>query len=114
MNDVDGIYRSSIKWLAYTPLASMSFESRSILVHDILRSALLSQEVYSFANLLTPEIHAIAEQGHFEWLFELLSIVNKGHMDQWLDAKEHYTQLMRNDVDLSTLSLTDRGVSAGN
>lgn len=98
MNDVDGIYRSSIKWLAYTPLSSMSLENRSLLVHDILRSALLSQEVYSFANLLTAEIRAIAEQGNFQWLFELLSLVNKGQMDRWLASKEHYAQLMRNDV----------------
>ena len=98
MNDVDGIYRSSIKWLAYTPLSSMSLESRCLLVHDILRSALLSQEVYSFANLLTAEISAIEEQGNFQWLFELLSLVNKGQMDRWLASKEHYAQLMRSDV----------------
>lgn len=98
MNDVDGIYRSSIKWLAYTPLSSMSLEGRSLLVHDILRSALLSEEVYSFANLLTPEIRAIAAQGGFAWLFELLCLVNRGRMDEWLAAKEHYAQLMRADV----------------
>ena len=98
MNDVDGIYRSSIKWLAYTPLASMTVEDKNIIVRDILKSALLSQEVYSFGALLTSEIQSIAAQGGYPWLYELLSPVNKGEVQRWNEAKERYAQLIQSDV----------------
>lgn len=36
MNDVDRIYSNSIKWLAYTPLSSMTTEDKTIIVRDIM------------------------------------------------------------------------------
>lgn len=98
MNDVDRIYSASIKWLAYTPLASMTVEEKKIIVRDMLywlftfitrsKCALLSQEVYSFGEILTPEIREVAAMGGYTWLYSLLMIVNKGEVAKWNEAKE--------------------------
>ena len=42
MNDVDRIYSNSIKWLAYTPLSSMTTEDKTIIVRDIMYIILFS------------------------------------------------------------------------
>ena len=34
--DVDAIYRNSIKWLAYTPLVSLTTEEKNVIVRDLL------------------------------------------------------------------------------
>lgn len=62
------------------------------------KCALLSQEVYSFGELLTNEIREIATQGGYPWLYELLLLVNKGEVGRWNEAKELYKSLMMNDV----------------
>ncbi|KAK8814608.1 26S proteasome regulatory subunit N9 [Blastocystis sp. ATCC 50177/Nand II] len=97
MNDVDRIYSASIKWLAYTPLASMTVEEKKIIVRDMLKCALLSQEVYSFGEILTPEIREVAAMGGYTWLYSLLMIVNKGEVAKWNEAKELYRSLMQED-----------------
>lgn len=107
MNDVDRIYSASIKWLAYTPLASMTVEEKKIIVRDVLcvryasltpsKCALLSQEVYSFGEILTPEIREVAAMGGYTWLYSLLLIVNKGEVTKWNEAKELYRSLMQAD-----------------
>ena len=35
-DDVDMIYKNSIKWLAYTPLSSMTTEEKNVIVRDLL------------------------------------------------------------------------------
>ena len=107
MNDVDRIYSASIKWLAYTPLASMTVDEKKIIVRDMLywlfafitrsKCALLSQEVYSFGEILTPEIREVAAMGGYTWLYSLLMIVNKGEVAKWNEAKELYRSLMQED-----------------
>lgn len=62
------------------------------------KCALLSQEVYSFGELLTNEIREIATQGGYPWLYELLLLVNKGEVGRWNEAKELYKSFMMNDV----------------
>lgn len=59
---------------------------------------MLSQEVYSFGELLTDEIRSIASQGGYAWLYELLLLVNKGEVARWNEAKELYHSFMMNDV----------------
>ena len=59
---------------------------------------MLSQEVYSFGELLTEEIRSIASQGGYAWLYELLLLVNKGEVSRWNEAKELYHSFMMNDV----------------
>lgn len=107
MNDMDRIYSASIKWLAYTPLASMTAEEKKIIVRDMLcvlytsvtssKCALLSHEVYSFGEILTPEIREVAAMGGYTWLYSLLMIVNKGEVAKWNEAKELYGSLMQED-----------------
>ncbi|KAK8819072.1 hypothetical protein WA538_001650 [Blastocystis sp. DL] len=96
-DDVDMIYKNSIKWLAYTPLSSMTTEEKNVIVRDLLKCALLSQDVYSFSDILTAEIRTIASQGGYPWLYELLLLVNKGEVGRWREAKELYGAMMRND-----------------
>ena len=59
---------------------------------------MLSQEVYSFGELLTEEIRSIASQGGYGWLYELLLLVNKGEVGRWNEAKELYHSFMMKDV----------------
>ena len=118
MNDVDRIYSNSIKWLAYTPLSSMTTEDKTIIVRDIMfvfsllliprKCALLSQEVYSFGELLTDEIRSIASQGGYAWLYELLLLVNKGEVARWNEAKEMYHSFMMNDVAIKKNGVMNR------
>ena len=61
------------------------------------KCALLSDEVYSFGNLLTNEIRDIASQAGYPWLYELLALVNKGEVSRWNEAKEVYKAIMASD-----------------
>ena len=40
----------------------------------------------------------IATQSQYPWLYELLSLVNKGEVNKWNEAKELYKSYMANDV----------------
>lgn len=62
------------------------------------KCALLSQEVYSFGEILTSEIREVATMGGYPWLYEMLMLVNKGEVARWNQAKELYKSLMQSDV----------------
>ena len=73
---------------------------------------MLSQEVYSFGELLTTEIRGIASQGGYPWLYELMHLVNKGEVGRWDQAKELYKSLMMSDESFQgKMDIVDEKVS---
>lgn len=89
-NDVDQIYASALKWLVYTPLSSLQLSEQASIVKDLLTSALLSQEVFLFGSVLTPEVQKVSESADFGWLFELVTVLNKGNIHNFSACSNKY------------------------
>ena len=52
--DVDAIYRNSIKWLAYTPLVSLTTEEKNVIVRDLLYVIVMIANIFCIYLIYNP------------------------------------------------------------
>lgn len=74
-------YKSSILYLAFTPLASIPAEERPRLAFDIGVAALVAQEEFNFGELLQQGLLTSLAGSQYEWLTELLQAFGEGKFD---------------------------------
>jgi len=87
-------YKSSILYLAFTPLASIPAEDRPKLAFDIGVAALVAEEEFNFGELLQQELLASLAGTPYEWLKELLQAFGEGKFDLFDAAcSKHRSQI---------------------
>jgi len=74
-------FASSIKFLAFTPLASIPVEERPKLAFDISCSALLAQEEFDFGELLQQELLESLAGSEYAWIKDILVAFGEGKFD---------------------------------
>lgn len=78
-------YKSSILYLAFTPLASIPVEERSALAFEIGVASLCAEEEFNFSELLQQELLASIEGSH-KWIMDLLQSFGEGKLEMFDDA----------------------------
>jgi len=76
-------FKSSILYLAYTPLSAIPVEDRARLAFDIGVAALVAPEEFEFGELLQQELLGCVDGTEFAWIKEVLQAYGEGKFDMW-------------------------------
>jgi len=76
-------YKSSLLYLAYTPIESLSKDRKITLAYNLGHSALLGDQIYNFGELLQHPIIESLNGTEFEWLPKLLLSFNRGDLNEF-------------------------------
>lgn len=79
-------YKSSVLYLAFTPLAKIPMEDRSQLAFEIGVAALVAAEEFNFGELLQLELLASLEGSQYAWIKDVLQAFGEGKFDMYDDA----------------------------
>lgn len=74
-------YKSSILYLAFTPLEAIPVEERPRIAFETVVSALVAEEEFNFGELTQQEIIPSLEGSPFAWIRELLQAFSEGKFD---------------------------------
>merc|ERR1712217_351304 len=74
-------FKSSILYLAFTPLAAIPVEERPKLAFEIGCAALVAQEEFEFGELLQQELLQSLAGSEYEWIKDLLQAFGEGKFD---------------------------------
>lgn len=87
-------YKSSILYLAFTPLASIPAEDRPALAFEIGVAALIAEEEFNFGELMQQELLASLDGSQFAWIQDLLQAFGEGKFSLFDDAlAKHRAQI---------------------
>jgi len=87
-------YKSSILYLAFTPLASIPTEERPRLAFDIGVAALVAEEEFNFGELMQQELLGSVEGSQYAWIKELLKAFSEGKFELYDEAlSKHRAQI---------------------
>jgi len=85
-------YRSSLMYLVYTPLESLTIDEQRALAFDMGIAALISPDTYNFGQLLShPVLQSLKGTGN-EWLGEFLVAFNSGDLQRYDQILKQYHQ----------------------
>ncbi|CAL5015115.1 unnamed protein product [Urochloa decumbens] len=92
--DYSEFYKSSLLYLAYTSVESLSEPFKQNLAFDLSLAALLGENVYNFGELLAhPIIHCLLGT-QAEWIFHMLYAFNSGNIAMYQElCKVHNSDL---------------------
>jgi len=93
-------YKSSILYLAYTPLASLSTEEKVKLAVEISVAALVAEEEFNFGELLRQDVLTSLEGTNSAWIKDLLTAFGEGRFDLYDAALEKHRTLIESTPDL--------------
>merc|ERR1711920_879124 len=68
----DQFYKSSILYLAFTPLSAIHQEDRPQLAFEIVVAALVAEEEFNFGELTRQDIIKSLDGSQYEWIKDLL------------------------------------------
>lgn len=74
-------YKSSILYLAFTPMASIPEKDRPQLAFEIGVAALVAEEEFNFGELLQQELLACLDGTQYAWIKDLLQAFGEGKFD---------------------------------
>ncbi|EKX31540.1 26S proteasome regulatory complex, subunit RPN9 [Guillardia theta CCMP2712] len=83
LGDAGEFYKSSLLYLAYTPLESLSEEKRQALAFDLGLAAICAEKIYQFGELLLHPILQSLKGTAGEWMVDLLHTFNKGDIAEF-------------------------------
>merc|ERR1719379_2025950 len=87
-------FRSSILYLAYTPLASIPVEERPQMAFEVGVAALVAPEEFDFGELLQQDLLTSLDGTEHAWIKDLLQAYGEGKFDMYDRAMEtHRTKL---------------------
>ena len=82
--DYAAFYRAALKYLAYTPLESLSKEFAEAVAVDVSLAGLLGDDVYNFGELLVhPVVIQLHQSSSYKWLYEMLECFHQVDMSQY-------------------------------
>lgn len=74
-------YKSSILYLAYTPLSAIPKEEQPRLAFEVGVAALVAEEEFNFGELIQQDVMASLEGSQYAWIKELLAAFSEGKFD---------------------------------
>lgn len=77
----DEFYKSSILYLAFTPLEAIPKEERPRIAFETVVSALVAEEEFNFGELTQQEIIPSLEGSQYAWIRDLLQAFSEGKFD---------------------------------
>jgi len=84
-------YRSSILFMAYTPVANIPTDQRAKLAFDVGVAALIAADVYDFAELLQQDLISSLDGTEFEWIKDVLQAFGEGKFDMYDAALQKHS-----------------------
>lgn len=79
----DQFYKSSILYLAYTPLSAIPEKDRAQVAFEIAVSCLVAEEEFNFGELLQQEIMPSLDGSNHAWIKELLTAFGEGKFEMY-------------------------------
>lgn len=87
-------YKNALLFLAYANVDKIPAEERKVFAFDLVVSALVGENVYSFGELISQPIIAVLAVDATKWLLDILSVFNHGDIAKWKTlAAEHGPKL---------------------
>eukprot|EP00285_Hemiselmis_virescens_P005840 CAMPEP_0173384904 /NCGR_PEP_ID=MMETSP1356-20130122/7496_1 /TAXON_ID=77927 ORGANISM="Hemiselmis virescens, Strain PCC157" /NCGR_SAMPLE_ID=MMETSP1356 /ASSEMBLY_ACC=CAM_ASM_000847 /LENGTH=398 /DNA_ID=CAMNT_0014340495 /DNA_START=54 /DNA_END=1250 /DNA_ORIENTATION=+ len=94
-------YKSSLLYLAYTPLESLSAEQKQALAFDLGLAALCGEKIYQFGELLLHPILNSLEGTQGAWLVEMLKAFNTGDIGKFEQVSKTHEAAIKGQVALT-------------
>jgi len=76
-------FKSSIMYLAFTPLSAIKEKDRPALAFDIGVAALIAEEEFIFGELLQQELLQSLDGSEYEWIKDFLKAFGEGRFDMY-------------------------------
>eukprot|EP00164_Ancoracysta_twista_P001554 GFYU01002036.1.p1 GENE.GFYU01002036.1~~GFYU01002036.1.p1 ORF type:complete len:394 (-),score=146.75 GFYU01002036.1:295-1476(-) len=99
-NEPTEYYRSSLLYLAYTPLEAMDPADRLNTAAMLGLAGLLGEDIYNFGELLAHPVVKLLEQSEWEWLYHLLMVFNGGKISEYDAHLQKYGAQIQSHPDL--------------
>ena len=90
MGNPTQFYKQSLLYLAYVQLENLTTEDQKRLSYDMIVAALISEEVYSFGELISQPILSSLQNTDHKWLIEFLDSFFKGDIKAYHKLVETY------------------------
>ena len=105
-------YKHSLLYLAYVQLDTLSNEEQKTLSYDLILSALTSEEVYSFGELVSQPILSSLKDTENAWMIDFLNIFNKGDIKAYQKLLEtHKDKFQKEKTLLSNAQFLSEKIS---
>lgn len=92
--DYAEFYKSSLMYLAFVSSDSLAYDFKLPLAVDIALAALLGDQVYNFAQILTHPIVKVLHHGPYEWLYELLECFHAGDLHSYDELCQRHATVL--------------------
>jgi len=73
-------YRSSLQYLTYTPMDTLSTEEQREIARDLCLAALVAETIYTFGELLVHPVLQSLQSTEYEWMVIMLKALNVGNI----------------------------------
>ena len=93
-------YKSSIMYLAYSPIESLSDERKFILATDMTIAALIGENIYNFGEVISTPVFKFLKNTPNKWIHDLVIALNEGDISQFNLLINNNTQLFSNQIAL--------------
>jgi 26S proteasome regulatory subunit N9 len=89
-------YKSSLMYLSYIPIESLSDSQKSSIAFDIGLAALVGNNIYNFGELLSHPILDSLKGGENSWMVSLLNAFNFGKIEEYESLVQQYGAVFEN------------------
>eukprot|EP00008_Paramoeba_atlantica_P003845 CAMPEP_0201490026 /NCGR_PEP_ID=MMETSP0151_2-20130828/24723_1 /ASSEMBLY_ACC=CAM_ASM_000257 /TAXON_ID=200890 /ORGANISM="Paramoeba atlantica, Strain 621/1 / CCAP 1560/9" /LENGTH=396 /DNA_ID=CAMNT_0047875813 /DNA_START=60 /DNA_END=1250 /DNA_ORIENTATION=+ len=109
----EGYYKNSLLYLAYTPLDTVPVQTQIDLGFDLCLSALVSETIYTFGDLLTHKILDVVSQDKSkQWIVFLLRAFSSGNIERYEAlVEEHKVTLNQQPLLVQNVQLLSQKIS---
>jgi len=105
-------YRSSLTYLLYTPIESLTVDEQRALAFDMGIAALISPDIYNFGQLLSHPVLQSLKGTQNEWLGEFLVAFNSGDLQRYDHIiKQYHNKFAETPALLNNLVLLREKIS---
>jgi 26S proteasome regulatory subunit N9 len=103
--EVDLFYRSSMDYLAYTPLEQIPEGDKTRLAFDISVSALLAKKEFNFGELLLQDIVKTLRTTQFSWVVDILQAFSDGNLSLFDQSmQKHQAEIAASELSVEVLA----------
>ena len=90
-------YKAILMFLAYTPIEQIKKETQQQLAVDLSISAIISEEIYNFGEVISSPVLVVLKNTEYQWLYELILALNEGNLSK-------FNEIMSKTTDKTLLS----------
>lgn len=109
--DQENFYKAALQFLAYTSEADLSAEEKKQWSIQMGMAVLLGKNIYNIAELLDKPLLQSLVATDFQWLYDLLITLGKGHISEFQEAiKKHQDFISRFPTIMKEMSYLEQKV----